>query len=239
MISYGVVSSPTSPPIQPPRVRNLLVRALRATPRGNKIQRNSRLWDVAHPLENGRSGLRKDATTKPRSTDLWFNGFTPNLQATVWFGMDQPQPLYVGATSGEATPVWGEFMRLVYLGELLEEGEAVDLGPPIPQPLPLSGEDAESEGSESEDFGEPLPDLLSELLMTEEEPAEPIGVLPIPEPWPLDGLTSLEVDSETGMLASPWCPAERRYIEHYLPGTEPTEECDDSAPGRSILRWPW
>ena len=180
----------------------------------------------------------KTGTTN-ESTDLWFNGFTPNLQATVWLGMDQPQPLYAGATSGEATPVWGEFMRLVYLGELLEEGEAVDLGPPIPQLLPLLEEDTESEDSESEDFGDPLPDLLTELVMTEEEPAEPIGVLPIPEPWPLDGLTSLEVDSETGMLASPWCPAERRYIEHYLPGTEPTEECDDSAPGRSILRWPW
>ncbi len=64
----------------------------------------------------------KTGTTN-RSTDLWFNGFTPNLQAAVWFGMDQPQPLYAGATSGEATPVWGEFMRLVYFGELAGAGE--------------------------------------------------------------------------------------------------------------------
>ena len=65
MVSYGVVSSPTSPPIQPPRVRNLLVRALRATPRGNKHQQNRGLWDVAHPPDDDGGGLRRDATTKP------------------------------------------------------------------------------------------------------------------------------------------------------------------------------
>ena len=64
-VGYGVVSSPTSPPIQPPRVRNLLVRALRATPRRNKTPPNGGLRDVAHPPDDGGSGLRRDATTKP------------------------------------------------------------------------------------------------------------------------------------------------------------------------------
>lgn len=62
--SYGVVSSPTSPPIQPPRVKNLLVRALRATPRGNKYQRNRGLWDAARLVAVGGGGFRRDATTK-------------------------------------------------------------------------------------------------------------------------------------------------------------------------------
>ena len=165
----------------------------------------------------GRVGLPYDIPaagktgTTNESTDLWFNGFTPNLQATVWFGMDQPQPLYAGATSGEATPVWGEFMRLVYIGELVDEGSSM-------------------EGTSEQMEGE---------FSFEGEPPAPKPILPIPQPWPMDGLVSLAVDSETGLLASPWCPAERRYIEYYLPGTEPTEECDDTAPGRSILRWPW
>ena len=64
LVGYGVVSSATSLPIQPPRVRNLLVRALRAAPRGNKFQQNKRLWDVAHPSGGGEGGLRRDATTK-------------------------------------------------------------------------------------------------------------------------------------------------------------------------------
>ena len=50
---------------KPPRVRNLLVRALRAAPRGNKFQQNRRLWDVAHLFGGGESGHRRDATTKP------------------------------------------------------------------------------------------------------------------------------------------------------------------------------
>ncbi len=152
----------------------------------------------------------KTGTTN-ESTDLWFNGFTPNLQATVWFGMDQPQPLYAGATSGEATPVWGEFMRLVYVGELVDGAAPWEI----------------------------TPDSIGKEFPADGESLARRPILPIPQPWPLDGLVSLLVDSETGLLASPWCPVERRYVEYYLPGTEPTEECDDTAPGRSILRWPW
>jgi penicillin-binding protein 1A len=175
----------------------------------------------------------KTGTTN-ESTDLWFNGFTPNLQATVWFGMDQPQPLYAGATSGEATPVWGEFMRLVYLGELVDGSAPIDLRQPVRANPTLLPED---EAFELGGADGSTPDHRGEWLTTEE--GRPTGLLPIPEPWPLDGLNIFEVDSETGLLASPWCPAERRYIEYYLPGTEPTEECDEAAPGRSILRWPW
>ena len=178
------------------------------------------MWDPLHGTGasiRGRIGLPyevpaagKTGTTN-ESTDLWFNGFTPNLQATVWFGMDQPQPLYAGATSGEATPVWGEFMRLVYFGKLIDEDASVaDIFDP-------TGEEFIAEGKS----------FLA------------VPILPIPEPWPLDGLVSLEADSKTGLLASPWCPPERRYVEYYLPGTEPVEQCDDTAPGRSILRWPW
>ena len=177
----------------------------------------------------------KTGTTN-ESTDLWFNGFTPNLQATVWFGMDQPQPLYAGATSGEATPVWGEFMRLVYVGRLLDEGVDLDFLRPIEEDSVLVVED-----EFPDEDTPPLLALLSEELGVRLRPpgAPPVAILPVPDPWSLDGLVSLEVDGETGLLASPWCPAERRYTEYYLPGTEPTEECDDTAPGRSILRWPW
>ncbi len=158
----------------------------------------------------------KTGTTN-ESTDVWFNGFTPNLQAVVWFGMDQPQPLYAGATSGEATPVWGEFMRLVYFGELAEEARAA-AGVPAGE-----AEQTPEEAAGSSEMGED----------------GTLALLPVPERWPIEGLTSLVVDSETGLLASPWCPADRRYTEYYLPGTEPSEECDDTAPDRSLIQWPW
>lgn len=135
----------------------------------------------------GKTGTTNDAT------DLWFVGFTPTLQATVWFGFDRPRQIYPNATGGaDAAPVWGRFMHHVYVGDETANGEE-DSGP----------------------------------------------ILPMPEPWGTEGLLSLEVDSETGLLASRWCPPERRYTEYFIPGTEPTEECDDSSGGRRTPSWPW
>ena len=54
-------------------------------------------------------------------------------------------------------------------------------------------------------------------------------LLPIPPPWPiLPGLVTRQVDNRSGLLASRWCPADSAYTELYLPGTEPTELCDQS-----------
>jgi len=139
----------------------------------------------------GKTGTTNDAT------DVWFAGTTPSLQALVWFGMDQPQRIHSEATGGGfAAPVWGEFMRQVYVGDLFAD-----------------------ESSDSGDYANPI--------------------LPRPERWSLDGLVSREVDNRTGLLASQWCPANRRYVEVYVPGTEPTEPCDDSAARAPSLRWPW
>ena len=59
----------------------------------------------------------KTGTTN-NGTDIWFNGFTPNLLATVWFGLDLPQEIWPNATgAGAPAPVWGNFMRRVYYGD--------------------------------------------------------------------------------------------------------------------------
>lgn len=133
--------------------------------------------------------------TSNNSTDVWFVGFTPNLQAAVWFGMDQPETIRPGGTGGgDAAPVWGDFMRRVYLGEEQDNG------------------------------GEPVQ-----------------GLLPVPDPWPmLPGLTTRMVDSRTGKLASAWCPSEDAYEELFIPGTEPSEVCDESGSslfGTPRVRW--
>jgi penicillin-binding protein 1A len=133
----------------------------------------------------GKTGTTNDGT------NVWFNGFTPNLQATIWFGMDTPVPIYqLGAGRRQATggglvaPVWGQFMQRVYYGVEGDEARGV-------------------------------------------EPQEPL--LPIPAAWgPHPGLNSVLVDKRTGLRASRWCPDEDRYLEYYIPGTEPTEECDRS-----------
>jgi penicillin-binding protein 1A len=141
------------------------------------------------------SAAGKTGTTND-GTDVWFTGFTPNLLATVWFGMDTPVPIFTlgpgrrqATGGGLAAPVWGRFMKHAYYGM-----EPAEDGPPDP----------------SEDgIGQPM--------------------LPLPGPWPaLDGLHAVLVDRATGKLASQWCDEEERYLEYYLPGTEPTEYCDRS-----------
>ena len=65
----------------------------------------------------GKTGTTNDGT------DVWFAGFTPNLLATVWFGMDSPAPIFTlgpgrrqATGGGLAAPVWAAFMRRVYMG---------------------------------------------------------------------------------------------------------------------------
>ena len=135
----------------------------------------------------GKTGTTNDGT------DVWFTGFTPNLLATVWFGMDAPIPIFSlgpgkrqATGGGLAAPVWASFMRRVYM-----RGQG----------------DGDNTSFQAQD---PL--------------------LPIESGWPLlPGLNAVLVDRRTGKLASPWCAEEDRYLEYYLPGTEPTELCDRSS----------
>ena len=91
----------------------------------------------------GKTGTTNDGT------DVWFIGFTPNLLAAVWYGMDRPVPIFKRGWGREATggglasPVWGQFMRQVYYGrEATEDGSpAIEpvlfLPPPWPMPSGL------------------------------------------------------------------------------------------------------
>ena len=80
----------------------------------------------------GKTGTTNDGT------DVWFTGFTPNLLATVWFGMDSPVPIFEIAPGrrqatggGLAAPVWGSFMRRVYVGIEGDEENGVEEAPPL------------------------------------------------------------------------------------------------------------
>ncbi|HEX6135316.1 MAG TPA: PBP1A family penicillin-binding protein [Longimicrobiales bacterium] len=71
----------------------------------------------------GKTGTTNDYT------DVWFAGFTPDLVAVVWFGFDRPRRIMNNAAGGRlAAPVWGDFMRRIYVGE--------DAELPTPQPWP-------------------------------------------------------------------------------------------------------
>ncbi len=167
----------------------------------------------------GKTGTTNDGT------NTWFMGFTPNLMAGVWFGMDRPVNIWPKATGGQdAAPVWGAFMRRVYQGDGTRAfADSV---------FRARGYQANPEPSDLIP-GEP------ESAQDAPPPVRTRGfLLPIPSPWPiLPGLLTRQVDSKTGLLASRWCPEEDSYTELYLPGTEPKELCD-----RSMIRrrppWP-
>jgi penicillin-binding protein 1A len=62
----------------------------------------------------GKTGTTNDAT------DVWFVGYTPDLLAGVWIGLDRPQRISGGATGGGfAVPIWARVVRRYY-----EEREA-------------------------------------------------------------------------------------------------------------------
>jgi hypothetical protein len=178
----------------------------------------------------GKTGTTNDGT------NVWFMGFTPNLMAAVWFGMDRPVTIWENATGGaDAAPVWGRFMKRVYYGEGTQEhADSVfrARGFGLAEGVRTEGEEGVVEEAQAPD-----PAQVEDLSALDEEyPFLNKGyLLPIPKPWPvLPGLVVREVDNRTGLLASRWCPADSAYTEYYIPGTEPKEFCDMS--GVRIIR---
>ncbi|MGR8929788.1 MAG: penicillin-binding protein 1A [Gammaproteobacteria bacterium] len=79
---------------------------------------NSLLRDVVQngtatrAKELGRSDLAGKTGTTNEQRDAWFNGFTPNIVASVWVGFDNLHPLGRGETGGHtALPMWIELMK--------------------------------------------------------------------------------------------------------------------------------
>jgi penicillin-binding protein 1A len=63
-------------------------------------------------LALNRTDIAGKTGTTNEAKDTWFNGFTPNLVATVWVGYDQERPLGESEEGARtALPIWIEFMR--------------------------------------------------------------------------------------------------------------------------------
>jgi penicillin-binding protein 1A len=74
----------------------------------------------------GRDDISGKTGTTDEARDTWFNGFNPNLEATVWVGFDQAEPLGEGEEgSSVAVPIWVRLMRV-----------ALDGVPDVPRPVP-------------------------------------------------------------------------------------------------------
>jgi penicillin-binding protein 1A len=68
------------------------------------------VWGAGFTVPSGgKTGTTNDGT------DVWYIGFTANLVAGVWMGLDRPQRIKGNAQGGSlAAPAWTAFMREVY-----------------------------------------------------------------------------------------------------------------------------
>lgn len=68
------------------------------------------VWGAGfHEPSAGKTGTTNDGA------DAWYIGYTPDLVAGVWVGMDRPQKIKPNAQGGElAAPAWTAFMTEVY-----------------------------------------------------------------------------------------------------------------------------
>ncbi|MCK4259516.1 MAG: PBP1A family penicillin-binding protein [Halanaerobiales bacterium] len=175
------------------------------------------ITDMLQSVVNGGTGWRahikgqqiagKTGTTSDFK-DAWFIGYTPDIVTSVWLGEDSPrtmtyderdengdllfsengQPMKI--SSGEATRLWGEYMRSVLEGRPAIEFEkpnniitvSID---PITGKLP----------------NQFTPNVVSELYREENEPTE------------LDELhqptVQVAIDSATNQLATSLCPPDQ------------------------------
>jgi penicillin-binding protein 1A len=170
----------------------------------------------------GKTGTTNDAT------DVWFAGFTPDLLAVVWLGLDMPQPILPSAAGGTyAAPVWADFVRPIYFGGENavdpETGDTLSGGSPRrpvpadwlrPADLVTAVIDAESGKLFSADFC-PGENMLQEVYIEGTQPTElcdlhapglfgaPVRGLPQVLPEPVDSLAPDSMGADTSGGGAP------------------------------------
>jgi penicillin-binding protein 1A len=102
----------------------VLDESLRAIPARNAFVTDTLLQEVTREgtaarvqKELQRSDLYGKTGTTNDSVDSWFNGFQPDLVATVWVGYDTPRSLGERETGASVSvPIWIDFMRSALKG---------------------------------------------------------------------------------------------------------------------------
>jgi penicillin-binding protein 1A len=109
----------------------------------------------------GRNDIAGKTGTTNEAKDTWFNGFTPDLVASVWVGYDQERPLgehEEGART--ALPIWIHFMR-----------EALKGVPDVRRPMPEGLVQLRVSSRTGALVGAENPDGILETFMADHLPA--------------------------------------------------------------------
>jgi penicillin-binding protein 1A len=109
----------------------------------------------------GREDISGKTGTTNESHDTWFNGFNPDLEATVWVGYDQEQSLGEGEEgSSVAVPIWVRMMR-----------EALRGVPDVPRPIPPGLVTARVDANTGQLAAANDPAAISEYFFTDKLPS--------------------------------------------------------------------
>jgi penicillin-binding protein 1A len=142
-------------------------------------------------------------------TDAWFDGYTPNISASVWVGPDSKEVTFPDVlNSGSRFPamIWKQFML-----------EAMNYFP-------------------KDNFTKPTTGLVSKVVYNDTGYLSNLpsdgkttvrydfmnGFLPPPDPRAA-GFVTVTIVKDSGLLAPPNCPPDLTEQRIYLKGTEPTE----------------
>jgi membrane carboxypeptidase/penicillin-binding protein PbpC len=142
-------------------------------------------------------------------TDAWFDGYTPNISASVWVGPDSKEVTFPDVlNSGSRFPamIWKQFML-----------EAMNYFP-------------------KDNFTKPTTGLVSKVVYNDTGYLSNLpsdgkttvrydfmdGFLPPQDPK-ATGFVTVTIVKDSGLLAPPNCPPDLTEQRIYLKGTEPTE----------------
>jgi penicillin-binding protein 1A len=136
-VDVGQTAATPDPNREPANLLPPLAASDRIAPRVISPQNDWIMDDMMHDVITRGTGIRagtalhrSDISGKTGTTngpvDTWFNGFNPNIVASVWVGFDQERPLGEGEEgSRTAVPIWVNFMREALRGQ-----------PDRPRPMP-------------------------------------------------------------------------------------------------------
>jgi penicillin-binding protein 1A len=100
------------PPLPPAEVAPRVISAQNAYLMDDMMADVIRRGTGRRALSLNRGDIAGKTGTTNEAKDTWFNGFTPNLVATVWVGFDQERPLGEAEEGARtALPIWIGFMR--------------------------------------------------------------------------------------------------------------------------------
>jgi penicillin-binding protein 1A len=174
-------TGPDDPNRAPANVLPPLVPAERIAPRVISPQNDWLMDDMMHEVITRGTGARagtalhrSDIAGKTGTTNLardtWFNGFNPQIVASVWVGFDQERPLGAGEEGARtAVPIWVNFMR-----------EALRNQPDHPRPMPTGLVTLKVSAKTGGLAAANDPDAMSETFMEDHQPQAVTPGSPVP-----------------------------------------------------------